>query len=121
MVSLNRFHFFENGRKTTYMLFQFLCCSWPSTGQWASSDACEISGFRQRKNCGKFKMELSSLVSEEFMRQMVVFEGKTHREIACTLKDLFPDHNLSGLSERSVRRFCEIHEIKRCHTPNNDQ
>ena len=49
---------------------------------------------------------IDNLVHVDFIEQLVD-QGYTHRSIADILRISFP-----GLSERSVRRFCEQHGIQ---------
>lgn len=39
----------------------------------------------------------------------VTEERKTHKQISDELKQMYP--GVSGLSSRSVRRFCKLHDI----------
>lgn len=47
---------------------------------------------------------VQSLISKK-----VTEERKTHKEISDELKQIYPE--VSGLSSRSVRRFCNAHDI----------
>ena len=44
-----------------------------------------------------------------FITMRVVFEKKSYREISSELQALYPQ--MTGLSARSIRRFCARHEI----------
>ena len=48
-------------------------------------------------------------IDEEWIRRQVMVERKTHHEISDILKSHLSFNR--GLSERSVRRFCEKHGI----------
>ena len=48
-------------------------------------------------------------IDEEWIRRQVMVERKTHHEISEILKCHLPFN--CGLSERSVRQFCENHGI----------
>ena len=52
---------------------------------------------------------IDNLVHVDFIEQLVD-QGYTHRSIADILRISFP--GVRGLSERSVRRFCEQHGIQ---------
>ena len=53
---------------------------------------------------------LSELGCENFVRDRVI-GGATHKEVAAELRRRYP--GLSGLSDRSIRRFCCINQIHR--------
>lgn len=48
-------------------------------------------------------------INPEWVRRQIELEKKTHGEISDTLKNRL--HLNRGVSERSVRRFCEKHNI----------
>ena len=54
-------------------------------------------------------MALENLNAEQYVRKFVEGEKKTHKEVSELLKQAYP--NTQGLSERSVRRFCEVNNI----------
>ena len=55
---------------------------------------------------------IESLVDEEFIKNLVCSQGKTHKEVSKILKDMFPEET-RGLGEKSVYRFCKEHGLKR--------
>ena len=57
------------------------------------------------------KMALSSVISLDEMKPLVLTRGKTHQEIRNILKERHPD--MRGLSAMSVRRFCNENGIRK--------
>ena len=56
------------------------------------------------------KMALSSVISLDEMKSLVLTKRKTHQEISNILKERHPD--MRGLSEMNVRRFCNENGIR---------
>lgn len=57
--------------------------------------------------------------STEYIKDLVVTQGKTHSEVSLLLKEAFPDKR--GLSSRSVRRFCSENGIHLQNRMSNDE
>ena len=55
---------------------------------------------------------IESLVNEEFIKNLVCSQAKTHEEVSNILKDMFPEET-RGLGEKSVYRFCKEQGLKR--------
>ena len=56
------------------------------------------------------KMALSSVISLDEMKSLVLTKRKTHQEISNILKERHPD--MRGLSAMNVRRFCNENGIR---------
>jgi len=54
---------------------------------------------------------VEELIEQCFIRKLVEDEKKTHKEIATVLRQAFP--RITGISERSVRRYCATYNIHR--------
>ncbi|KAK3729669.1 hypothetical protein QZH41_011478 [Actinostola sp. cb2023] len=54
---------------------------------------------------------VEELIEQCFIRKLVEDEKKTHKEIATVLRQAFP--RITGISERSVRRYCAKYNIHR--------
>ena len=73
----------------------------------------KLAYWRQKSNGLEFRALSSEIneifvmeaIDEEWIRRQVMVERKTHHEISEILKSHLPFNR--GLSERSVRRFCE--------------
>ena len=57
-----------------------------------------------------YKMALSSVISLDEMKSLVLTKRKTHQEISNILKERHPD--MRGLSAMNVRRFCNENGIR---------
>ena len=55
---------------------------------------------------------IESIVDKRFVKDLVCSQGKTHKEVSDTLKEMFPQ-TTRGLGEKSVYRFCKEHGLKR--------
>ena len=58
----------------------------------------------------QYKMALSSVISLNEIKTLVLTKGKTHQEISKILKARHPD--IRGLSAMNVRRFCNENGIR---------
>ena len=58
----------------------------------------------------QYKMALSSVISLDEMKSLVLTKRKTHQEISNILKERHPD--MRGLSAMNVRRFCNENGIR---------
>ena len=58
----------------------------------------------------QYKMVLSSVISLDEMKSLVLTKRKTHQEISNILKERHPD--MRGLSTMNVRRFCNENGIR---------
>ena len=58
----------------------------------------------------QYKMALSSVISLDEMKSLVLTKRKTHQEISNILKERHPD--MRGLSAMNVRRFCNESGIR---------
>ena len=58
----------------------------------------------------QYKMGLSSVISLDEMRSLVLTKRKTHQKISNILKERHPD--MRGLSAMNVRRFCNENGIR---------
>ena len=58
----------------------------------------------------QYKMVLSSVISLDEMKSLVLTKRKTHQEISNILKERHPD--MRGLSAMNVRRFCNENGIR---------
>ena len=58
----------------------------------------------------QYKMALSSVISLDEMKSLVLTKRKTHQEISNILKERHPD--MRGLSTMNVRRFCNENGIR---------
>ena len=58
----------------------------------------------------QYKMTLSSVISLDEMKSLVLTKRKTHQEISNILKERHPD--MRGLSAMNVRRFCNENGIR---------
>ncbi len=55
---------------------------------------------------------IESIVDKRFVKDLVCSQGKTHKEVSDTLKEMFPQ-TTRGLGKKSVYRFCKEHGLKR--------
>ena len=58
----------------------------------------------------QYKMALSSVISLDEMKPLVLTKRKTHQEISNILKERHPD--MQGLSAMNVRQFCNESGIR---------
>ena len=68
-----------------------------------------VLGTSLRKEAGNTTLECCfslnmDAVNVDFVRDLVVMQGKTHSQVSLLLQEAYPGKR--GLSSRSVRRFC---------------
>ena len=73
------------------------------------------------KEAGNFVVNCENMndFSAEYIKDLVVTQGKTHSEVSLLLEEAFPDKR--GLSSRSVRRFCFENGIHLLNRLSNDE
>ena len=76
-----------------------------------------VSG-QARENAQNFQA-MDHLVEEDFVRALIVEGRWTHKQVSNLLKEKYPDKR--GVSEISVRRYCEVHNIHKTSRLTDDQ
>ena len=73
------------------------------------------------KEAGNFVVNCENMndFSAEYIKDLVVTQGKTHSEVSLLLEEAFPDKR--GLSSRSVRKFCFENGIHLQNRLSNDE